>query len=207
MVLLLLLLLLVLLVLIAMIGVVGGVVVGLIRGITYASLTANDFATIACSNRRPDCDVLGGLTDAETARHLRTRPANPCMLIPKSAAHPAFDGYLWNGTKWHPLQVAVNEEKPPRPHLLRAFFVRHPPLRVDGKLEWYLVCPPSLALRAGPFAYEHDAGHAEDEDWAHRNVRQFVIPFPRPDDAPLGYRDEHVGFLFDMKCEIFRGAL
>ena len=169
--------------------------------------TAGDFATMTCNIRGPDFDVLRDLSDADIDGHLHTRPANPCMLIPKSATHPAFDGYLWNCAKWYPLQVTVNEQKHPRSHLLKAFFDTHPSLRVNGKLEWYLVCPPSLALRADKFTFEHDPNHAKDRNWAHSNVEQFVIPFPRPDDAPQGYSDEHVRFLSQMKSEIFSKVL
>jgi hypothetical protein len=122
-----------------------------------------------------------------------------CCVFQKSQSFPAFDGILWNGAQWFPLQVTIDATKHLKPDLLKAFWTKHQKALGDTKLRWYGVLPPSIAQRKTAFRYENSG----DVGWARSNVDQFVIPFPRLDDPPIGFSDEETKVLVDMKHEMF----
>jgi hypothetical protein len=140
------------------------------------------------------------LSVAEIESALDAKHGTECLLlVPKSRSYPAFDGLLWDGKQWFPLQVTINAAKELKPALLKSFWNKHGKVLGGPKLRWYGVVPPSKATRANKFSYEK----CDEREWAKSNIDQFVIPFPRPDDPPQGFNDDEVKVLAQMKHEMF----
>lgn len=123
------------------------------------------------------------------------------MIIPKAKNHPAFDAFLYNGTRWLLLQVTINKKKVLNPKLLRNFALKFPNLLDNGKLNWYGIVPPSEGLRTNDFGMASD----EHQEWAKSNVIQHVIPFPRKEDTLHMYSPEDQAAFLSMKNEYFKG--
>jgi hypothetical protein len=149
-------------------------------------------------------EVKEKLTAEEIDGHLRKHPAAPTILIPRAGNFGAFDGFLFDGQKWMCLQVTIDETKTLKPHLLRAFYTKHPTLQTkEGKFEWYCVTPPSKATRERYFSYES----GQDMTWAQNHVIQHVIPFPRVEDPGNNrYTVEELDVLRQMKFGILKMA-
>jgi hypothetical protein len=126
------------------------------------------------------------------------------VLIPKSDNYKAFDGFLYDGEHWFPLQISINSSKTLKPWLLKEFADTFPSLLRDGKLYWYGIVLPSDGLRTAKYSLEK-----KDKAcymWAKKNVIQHVIPFPRQVDSLSGYLPIDRDMLLGLKREIYNGV-
>jgi hypothetical protein len=131
---------------------------------------------------------------------LKTKPRNPTVVIPKSLNYKAFDGFLYNGEYWFPLQISINTSKSLKPWLLKEFADTFPTLLRDGKLYWYAVVLPSEGFKTAQYSM-----NKKDKDchkWAKESVVQHVIPFPRQVDSLSEYSDAEQDIL-SLKSQIY----
>lgn len=132
---------------------------------------------------------------------IKTNPKRPIVLIPKFENYKAFDGFLYNGKRWYPLQVSISTSKTLKPWLLKEFADNFPSLLRNGKLDWYGIVLPSDGFRATQFSmYKKDMA---SYTWAKKNVIQHVIPFPRQVDSLSAYSHADQDMLLGLKNEIY----
>jgi hypothetical protein len=135
---------------------------------------------------------------------LKTDPKNPTVVIPKSENYKSFDGFLYNGEHWFPLQISINTTKSLEPCLLKEFADTFPTLLRDGKLYWYAVVLPSKGFRTAQ--YSMNKKDEECRKWAKGSVVQHVIPFPRQVDSLSEYSDAEKEILLGLKKDIYKGV-
>ncbi len=146
--------------------------------------------------------IVKELSNEEIDDYLKSKPQSPLVIVPKSLNYPAFDGFLYDGSKWCPIQVTIDSKKQLKPDLLRSFWDKHQNNLGVSNLEIYVIAPPSDAIRE-KYTFENK-NHKEDNiKWAREKVVQKVIPFPRPDDPPMHFDSAAVELLKEMKHEIF----
>ena len=116
---------------------------------------------------------------------LQKKEADNILLVPEAQNFTAFDGFMWLArlSKWIPLQVTIDANKTLQLKHLKNFAESNPSVLDSGKLHWYAVAPPSIAVKGKSFKF----AEAEHLDWAKENVVQHVIPFARLGDDLSDY--------------------